>query len=89
MPRSLGLEPATVLELIEKGAAGSWMLSDRGPRMLAGTDVNVTSAINIFVKDSDLVAAAADSCGADVPLLSGGQRPLPPGRRRRTRRTGR
>jgi hypothetical protein len=29
--------------LIEKGAAGSWMLSDRGPRMLAGTDVEVTS----------------------------------------------
>jgi 3-hydroxyisobutyrate dehydrogenase/putative dehydrogenase len=70
LARSLGLEPATVLELIEKGAAGSWMLSDRGPRMLAGTDVNVTSAINIFVKDSDLVAEAAQGCGADVPLLA-------------------
>ncbi|HXZ06581.1 MAG TPA: NAD(P)-dependent oxidoreductase [Paraburkholderia sp.] len=70
LARSLGLEPATVLELIEKGAAGSWMLSDRGPRMLGGTDVSVTSAINIFVKDSDLVAAAAESCGADVPLLA-------------------
>lgn len=70
LARSLGLEPATVLELIEKGAAGSWMLSDRGPRMLAGTDVSVTSAINIFVKDSDLVADAAESCGADVPLLA-------------------
>ncbi|MGF6770381.1 3-hydroxyisobutyrate dehydrogenase [Paraburkholderia sp. GAS199] len=67
---SLGLDPATVLELIEKGAAGSWMLSDRGPRMLGGTDVSVTSAINIFVKDSDLVAAAAEGCGADVPLLA-------------------
>lgn len=67
---SLGLDPAAVLELVEKGAAGSWMLSDRGPRMLQGTDVNVTSSINIFVKDSDLVAHAAKSCGADVPLLS-------------------
>ncbi|MFM0202681.1 NAD(P)-dependent oxidoreductase [Paraburkholderia fungorum] len=70
LARSLGLEPAAVLELIEKGAAGSWMLSDRGPRMLAGTDVSVTSAINIFVKDSDLVAAAAEGCDADVPLLA-------------------
>ncbi|WP_233889297.1 NAD(P)-dependent oxidoreductase [Paraburkholderia flagellata] len=70
LARSLGLDPAAVLELIEKGAAGSWMLSDRGPRMLQGTDVTVTSSINIFVKDSDLVATAAKSCGADVPLLS-------------------
>lgn len=70
LARSLGLEPATVLELIEKGAAGSWMLSDRGPRMLAASDVKVTSAINIFVKDSDLVADAAQGCGADVPLLA-------------------
>lgn len=70
LARSLGLDPAAVLELVEKGAAGSWMLSDRGPRMLAGTDVEVTSAINIFVKDSDLVAAAAQECGAEVPLLA-------------------
>lgn len=70
LARSLGLDPAAVLELVEKGAAGSWMLSDRGPRMLQGTDVTVTSSINIFVKDSDLVAQAARSCGADVPLLS-------------------
>jgi 3-hydroxyisobutyrate dehydrogenase len=69
LAKSLGLDPAAVLEFVQGGAAGSWMLSDRGPRMLGGTDVAVTSAINIFVKDSDLVAAAAASCGADVPLL--------------------
>lgn len=70
LARALGLDPAAVLELVEKGAAGSWMLSDRGPRMLQGTDVTVTSSINIFVKDSDLVAAAAKACGAEVPLLA-------------------
>lgn len=69
LARSLGLDPAAVLSLIEKGAAGSWMLSDRGPRMLAGTDVQVTSTINIFVKDSGLVADAGASCGAQLPLL--------------------
>ena len=70
LARSLGLDPARVLRLVEKGAAGSWMLSDRGPRMVAGTDVDVTSAINIFVKDSGLVALAGESCGAQLPLLA-------------------
>ena len=51
---TLGLDPATVLGLLERGAAGSWMLSDRGPRMLESTDVGVPakSSIGIFVKDS-------------------------------------
>lgn len=70
LARLLGLDPTAVLKLIEKGAAGSWMLSDRGPRMLADNDVEVTSAINIFVKDSALVAAAGASCGAQLPLLT-------------------
>ena len=70
LARSLGLDPSVVLGLVEKGAAGSWMLSDRGPRMLAGTDVEVTSAINIFVKDSGLVASAGETCGAQLPLLA-------------------
>jgi len=69
LAQSLGLDPANVLALVEKGAAGSWMLSDRGPRMLEGTEVQVTSTINIFVKDSRLVANAGASCGAQLPLL--------------------
>jgi len=70
LARLLGLDPATVLRLVEKGAAGSWMLSDRGPRMVADADVEVTSAINIFVKDSGLVASAGEACGAELPLLA-------------------
>jgi 3-hydroxyisobutyrate dehydrogenase/putative dehydrogenase len=70
LARSLGLDPAAVLKLVETGAAGSWMLSDRGPRMLEGTDVDVTSSINIFVKDSGMVADAGAGCGADLPLLT-------------------
>ncbi|PRY07797.1 NAD(P)-dependent oxidoreductase [Kineococcus rhizosphaerae] len=65
----LGLDPAEVLPLIDSGAAGSFMLSDRGPRMLQGTDVEVTSTIGIFVKDAGLVAQAAEAAGADTPLL--------------------
>ena len=69
LARSLGLDPAQVLKLVERGAGGSWMLTDRGPRMLGDTDVEVTSSINIFVKDSGLVAQSAQDCGAAVPLL--------------------
>lgn len=65
----LGLNPEEVLPLIECGAAGSWMLSDRGPRMLKSTNVEVTSTINIFVKDSGLVSGAAQRCNAQVPML--------------------
>lgn len=70
LAKSLGLDPAAVLRLVEKGAAGSWMLTDRGPRMVGGTDVEVTSAINIFVKDSGLVVSAGESCNAQLPLLA-------------------
>ena len=66
---SLGLDPARVLDLVQKGAGGSWMLSDRGPRMLEGTDTQVTSMVDIFVKDSGLVAHSAKGCNAAVPLL--------------------
>ena len=60
--------PRDRLGLLERGAAGSWMLSDRGPRMLEGTDVGVTSSIGIFVKDSGLVASAPRR-RARLPLL--------------------
>lgn len=67
---ALGIDPAKVLPLVEKGAAGSWMLSDRGPRMLQDKSVEVTSTINIFIKDSGLVAEAAKKHQAEVPLLN-------------------
>jgi 3-hydroxyisobutyrate dehydrogenase-like beta-hydroxyacid dehydrogenase len=69
LARSLQLDPAHVLDLVQHGAGGSWMLSDRGPRMLEGTDTRVTSMVDIFVKDSGLVAEAAKACSAEVPLL--------------------
>jgi 3-hydroxyisobutyrate dehydrogenase-like beta-hydroxyacid dehydrogenase len=69
LAEALRLDKSAVLDLVQHGAAGSWMLSDRGPRMLLGTDAPVTSTINIFVKDSGLVADAAARSGAAVPLL--------------------
>ncbi len=69
LARSLGLNPGHVLDLVQGGAGGSWMLSDRGPRMLEGPDTRVTSMVDIFVKDSGLVASEAQSYNAVVPLL--------------------
>ncbi|WP_198671551.1 NAD(P)-dependent oxidoreductase [Desertihabitans aurantiacus] len=66
----LGLDPEQVLPAVAGGAGGSWMLSDRGPRMLQGLDADVTSTIGIFVKDSTLVQEVADRVGLDVPVLA-------------------
>ena len=71
--RRLGLDPARVLATIETGAASSFMLSDRGPRMLAA-EAPVLSAIDIFVKDSGLVLAAAREAGAATPLTEAAHR---------------
>ena len=65
---SLGLDPEHVLNTIEAGAAASFMLSDRGPRMLAPETAPVLSAVDIFVKDSSLVLAAAAHANAATPL---------------------
>ena len=53
-----GLPLDLTLEILCSGAAGSWMLADRGPRMIAGQFDNVTSAVDIFVKDMSLVLDA-------------------------------
>ena len=66
--RRLGLDPARVLATIESGAAASFMLSDRGPRMLVEEPTPVLSAVDIFVKDSSLVLASARAVGAATPL---------------------
>lgn len=65
----LGLDPEQVFDLVQNGAAGSWMLSDRGPRMLDRENAPVLSTIGIFVKDASLVAESAASAEAEVPLL--------------------
>lgn len=65
----LGLDPARVLDAVGSGAGGSWMLRDRGPRMLA-EDPQVTATVDIFVKDSGLAADAAADVGFATPLLA-------------------
>ena len=46
------------------------MFEDRGARMVSGEFGQVRSALDIFVKDMGLVAAAAGQSGAAAPLAA-------------------
>jgi len=61
----LGVDPALVLEILGGSAAASWMLKDRGPRMLM-EEAPVSSAVDIFVKDLGIVLEAAEAAGLDL-----------------------
>jgi 3-hydroxyisobutyrate dehydrogenase len=63
-----GLPLDTTLEILCSGAAGSWMLADRGPRMISGEFDGVRSAVDIFVKDMSLVLDATRAKRFPAPL---------------------
>jgi len=63
----LGLDGGTVIEILSQSAAGSWMLGNRGPRMIMD-DPPVTSAVDIFVKDLGIVLAAGEQAKVGLPL---------------------
>ncbi|MBO0774850.1 MAG: NAD(P)-dependent oxidoreductase [Actinobacteria bacterium] len=67
---SLGLAAADCWEVLQDGAAASFMFGDRGARMIAGGFGHPRSALDIFVKDMGLVTAAAAQAGAPVPLAA-------------------
>ena len=59
----VGVDMTVMLEIVSGSAASSWMLKDRGPRMLQ-EEPEVTSAVDIFVKDLGIVLEAGrDSQG--------------------------
>lgn len=69
LAKQVGVEPAMALEILGGSAAASWMLNDRGPRMLEA-EPEVTSAIDIFVKDLGLVLEAGRGAKAATPLAA-------------------
>jgi len=64
-----GLDTGLLLEIFGSSAAGSWMLNNRGPRMLM-EDPPVTSAVDIFVKDLGIVLDAGHSTRAPLFLAA-------------------
>ncbi len=61
-----GLDLGRTLAAVEGGAAGSWMLSNRGPQMIA-RDWRPGFTIDLQQKDLRLVLEAADQLG--IPAL--------------------
>lgn len=61
-----GLDLRKTLAAVEGGAAGSWMLSNRGPQMIE-RDWRPGFTIDLQQKDLRLVLEAADEVGTPVP----------------------
>jgi 3-hydroxyisobutyrate dehydrogenase len=66
---SAGLDPKQVLKSIEAGAAGSWSLSNLGPRIIGG-DFAPGFYIKHFVKDIRIAVESAEELGARLPGLA-------------------
>lgn len=64
-----GVDLRRAFDAVSQGAAGSWMLSNRGPQILA-RDWRPGFTIDLQQKDLRLVLAAADQMG--VPVLATG-----------------
>jgi L-threonate 2-dehydrogenase len=64
-----GIDTKQALELLSGSAASSWMLKNRGPRMVTD-DPTVTSTVDIFVKDLGLVLDAGRSAKMGLPLAA-------------------
>ena len=73
LAEALGIDPAVALETLGAGAAASFMLADRGPRMLQAYDeggAEVRSRIDIFTKDMGIVNSAARAVGIATPIAA-------------------
>lgn len=58
-----------LLDIVGSSAASSWMLRNRGPRMLQA-DPPITSAVDIFVKDLGIALDAGRDARAALPLAA-------------------
>lgn len=70
---ALGLDRERTLEALQAGAAGSFMLGNRGPRALQAYDeggAEVLSRLDIFVKDLGIVGDAARAHHLSTPVAA-------------------
>ena len=65
----VGVDPSVMLQILSGSSASSWMLRDRGPRMVE-TQPRVTSAVDIFVKDLGIVLEAGRDSKVALPLAA-------------------
>ena len=67
--RKSGLDPATMINAVAGGAAGSWQLSNLGPR-IANADYAPGFMVDLIQKDLRLVMEASRSVAAPLPATS-------------------
>jgi 3-hydroxyisobutyrate dehydrogenase len=72
LARGVGLDPDVVISALKEGAGGSFMLADRGPRMVETytSTPQVKSRVDIFVKDMGIVADIAEKANVPTRLAS-------------------
>jgi len=78
---ALGIDAAATWEVVRGGAAASFMLDDRGGRMVTDSFDDVRSALDIFVKDMGLVVNAARDSTYPAPLAGAAEQLYLAGRR--------
>ncbi|MCE5191328.1 MAG: NAD(P)-dependent oxidoreductase [Actinomycetia bacterium] len=66
--KATGLDPQRVLGAISAGSAGSWSMSNYGPRILAG-DMAPGFYVKHFIKDLRIALTEAQTAGLDLPGL--------------------
>jgi 3-hydroxyisobutyrate dehydrogenase len=66
LARRGGLDPTTMIKAVENGAAGSWQLSNLGPRIVAD-DVTPGFMVDLIVKDLRILERTATAAGAVLP----------------------
>ncbi len=69
LAQKAGIDGALLFEILGNSAASSWMLKDRGGRMLM-EDAPVASAVDIFVKDLGIVLDAGRAAKAALPIAA-------------------
>ncbi len=69
MAEKAGVDTGLMLDILSQSAAGSWMLANRGPRMLQDAP-EVTSAVDIFVKDLGIVMDAGRAAHVALPIAA-------------------
>lgn len=73
LAEALGLDRSRSMAALTSGAAASFMLADRGPRMLEALDdetPETRSRVDIFVKDLGIVRDAARGAGLATPVAA-------------------
>jgi 3-hydroxyisobutyrate dehydrogenase len=65
----LGLDQQAVIDIISKGAAGSWSISNLGPRLVRG-DFKTGFLVRHFIKDMGIALQEATAVGLSLPGLA-------------------